>query len=196
MPAIDPPAKFDFDRSWGKQSWCLVIPMPSVCCSGQQTPLSSIVAGRLALIALLLAGLPRAIAAEVERANYFDDPFVQVTAAIAGCPPQHGPTITKDEMRSQAHARAERGTRCYQSGRCRLPNSYLYDKEIIPRVKQAILIDGRFSDTSVWIEGQRRWVTLKGCVRTRAQSKAIESLVRGVDDVEAVINELILVGGK
>ncbi len=95
-------------------------------------------------------------------------------------------------MRAEAHVRAERGTRCFQSGRCRLPNSYLYDKEIIPRVKLAIVADGRFSETSLWIEGQRRWVWLKGCVRTRAEAEALERLVRSIDDVEAVINELVV----
>ena len=70
--------------------------------------------------------------------------------------------ITPAEMRAEAHARTERGTRCFESGRCRLPNSYLYDKEIIPRVAKAITADGRFAGTSVWAEGQRRWVTLEG----------------------------------
>jgi osmotically-inducible protein OsmY len=129
-----------------------------------------------------------------ERANYFDDPFVQVTSAISDCPPQQGPMVTQAEMRTEAHSRAERGTRCFQSGRCRLPNSYLYDKEIIPRVKKAILADGRFSETSIWVEGQRRRVSLKGCVRTRAEVDALERLVRNIDDVEAVINELVVKG--
>jgi len=128
--------------------------------------------------------------APAERANRFDDPFLQVTGAIADCPPQSGPLITESEMRAEAHPRAERGTRCYQSGRCRLPNSYLYDKEIIPRVKTAILVDGRFADTSVSVLGQRRWVILKGCVRTDAQKRALAALVRGIDDVEAVVDEL------
>ena len=100
--------------------------------------------------------------------------------------------ITEAEMRAQAHSRAERGTSCFLSGRCRLPNSYLYDKEIIPRVKKAILADGRFADTSVWAEGRRRWVWLKGCVRRKDQSVALEQLVRGLDDVEAVIDELVV----
>src|SRR5260221_8577665 len=81
------------------------------------------------------------------RGNFFEDPFLQVTSAMSDCPPQQGPMITEAEMHAEAHVRAERGTRCFQSGRCRLPNSYLYDKEIIPRVKQSILADGRFSDT-------------------------------------------------
>ena len=125
-----------------------------------------------------------------KRANYFNDPFLQVNNGIAECPVPVGPMITESEMRAEAHSRAERGTRCFLSGRCRLPNSYLYDKEIIPRVKKAILADGRFADTSIWVEGQRRWVWLKGCVRRKDQAEAVERLVRGIDDVEAVINQL------
>ena len=69
-------------------------------------------------------------------------------------------------------------------------NAYLYDREIIPPVKQAIEVDGRFPNTSLWVEGQRRWVWLKGCVASDAQSVEIERLVRNIDDVEAVINQL------
>jgi BON domain len=145
----------------------------------------------LCVAALALGAATSALAAE-ERESYFDDPFLQVTSAIADCPPQQRSTFTEDEMRAQAHARAERGTRCYLEGRCRLPSSYDYDKEIIPRVKRAILADGRFSGTSIWIEGQRRWVWLKGCVRTRAEAIALERLVRRVDDVESVVNELVV----
>lgn len=141
---------------------------------------------------LLLASLAAAAdpAPAEERANYFDDPFLQVTDGIAGCPVPEGPAITMAEMRAQTHYRSERGFRCFQWGRCRLPNSYLYDKEIIPRVKQAVEVDGRFGNTSVWALGQRRWVYLKGCVRRKADADALEQLVRGIDDVEAVINEL------
>jgi hypothetical protein len=134
-----------------------------------------------------------AVAAEQPReqpANHFNDPFLQATRAIVDCPPQPGPLITLAEMRAQSHWRAERGTSCFRSGRCRLPNAYLYDAEIIPRVGKAILADGRFADTSVWVEGQRRWVWLKGCVRQPEQALALEQLVRNIDDVEAVINEL------
>jgi len=150
--------------------------------------------GVYALIAPAAAATVAANAAPAadERANRFDDPFLEVTNAIPDCPPQSGPMITEAEMRAEAHPRAERGTRCYQSGRCRLPNSYLYDKEIIPRVKTAILADGRFAGTSVSVLGQRRWVILKGCVRTPAEKKALATLVRGIDDVEAVIDELVV----
>lgn len=77
-------------------------------------------------------------------------------------------------------------------GVCRLPNAYLYDAEIIPRVKKAVEFDGRFGQTSVWAEGRRRWVWLKGCVRRAEEAEALERLVRSMDDVEAVVNELVV----
>ncbi len=142
-------------------------------------------------LAGLLLCLSFATAASAEdRSNHFDDPFLQLTQGIADCPVPEGPLLTDAEARAQAHSRIERGTSCFQSGKCRLPNSYLYDKEIIPRVKKAVDADGGFTDTSVWAEGQRRWVWLKGCVSTQAQSDALERLVRNLDDVEGVINQL------
>ncbi|WP_294766102.1 BON domain-containing protein [uncultured Rhodoferax sp.] len=131
-------------------------------------------------------------AQDAPRANRFNDPFVQVTDGLAGCPIPPGPLITEAEMRAEAHYRIERGTSCYQAGRCRLPNAYLYDAEIMPRVQKAIRVDGRFTGTSVWAEGQRRWVWLKGCVRSAEQSSAMEQLVRQIDDVETVINQLVV----
>jgi hypothetical protein len=126
------------------------------------------------------------------RTNVFNDPFVQVTNGIAACSVPEGPGYTAEEARKQEHYRVERGTSCFRAGRCRLPNAYLYDQEIIPRVQKAILTDGRFGNTSVWVEGQRRWVTLQGCVHSAAESEALERLVRNIDDVEAVINELVV----
>jgi len=143
----------------------------------------------LAVVLSLAAGL----ASAEERANYFNDPFLQLTSGIASCPVPEGPLITETQRREQAHGRIERGTSCFQAGRCRLPNAYLYDKEIIPRVKKAVDFAANFADTSVWAEGQRRWVWLKGCVRSPEQSDALERLVRSIDDVENVINQLTIV---
>lgn len=144
-----------------------------------------------ALIAGLFAPALCAAQQAAPKANRFNDPFLQVTAGIQHCPGPEGPLITEAERLAQSHYRAERGTSCYQAGRCRLPNAYLYDAEIIPRVKKAIDADGRFAQTtSVWAEGQRRWVILKGCVRQRAQADELAQLVRGLDDVEAVLDEL------
>jgi hypothetical protein len=146
--------------------------------------------------ALLLSALLLASAANAQqRRNAFDDPFLQVTSAMPGCPVPRPPGYTEDEVRKEEHVRAQHGTSCYYSGRCRLPNSYLYDKEIIPRVKQYIQRDGRFDDTSVWVLGERRLVTLMGCVRTPAQAEAMEKAVQQVDDVMGVIN-LLSVGTK
>jgi hypothetical protein len=72
-----------------------------------------------------------------ERKNFYNDPFLQVTNALKNCPAPETPRLTEEEIRTESHARAERGTRCYAEGRCRLPNSYLYDQEIIPRVKNS-----------------------------------------------------------
>ena len=103
------------------------------------------------------------------------------------------PGVTEQEARELAHDRAQRGVSCWLAGRCRLHNAYLYDAEIIPRVQQALRVAGRFADTSVWATGQRRWVWLQGCVRRAEQAQALETLVRGLDDVEGVVNELVVV---
>ena len=95
-------------------------------------------------------------------------------------------------MRTEAHARAERGFRCFNraAAACRTRTC---------TTRRSSRASGRRSsptaaspETSVWVEGQRRWVTLKGCVRTRAEADALERLVRGIDDVEAVIDELVV----
>ncbi|WP_431259753.1 BON domain-containing protein [Roseateles chitinivorans] len=154
------------------------------------------VCARIALI--LLAVLPVATVAEEARRNVFDDPFVQLSSAIppSECPAPSGPLMSEAEARAQAHGRIERGTSCFQSGRCRLPNAYLYDKEIMPRVQKAVAADGRFAaTTSVWALGQRRWIWLQGCVRSADEASALEALVKQIDDVEFVVNELKLVPG-
>jgi hypothetical protein len=146
---------------------------------------------RGAAVLALAASAALGVRAE-ERRNVFDDPFVQVTSAIPGCPVPRGPGFTEEEVRREAHVRAQHGVSCHRSGRCRLPNSYLYDKEIIPRVQQVIRLDGRFDDTSVWALGERRLVTLMGCVRTAQQRDDMERAVLLVDDVLGVINHLMV----
>ena len=124
------------------------------------------------------------------RTNAFNDPFVQVTRVIPDCPVPEGPLYTEAEVRELAHVRSQHGGSCHRVGRCRLPNSYLYDAEIIPRVQRYLQQDGRFDDTSVWVLGERRLVTLMGCVQSQAQSAALEKAVWLVDDVMGVINLL------
>jgi BON domain len=129
--------------------------------------------------------------------NQFGDPFVAITSGLAACPVPLGPMYLAKELAEEAHWRSQRGVSCHMAGRCRLPNAYLYDKEIIPRVKLAIESTGRFKGTSVWAYGQRRWVYLQGSVITRAEADELERIVRLIDDVESVINELMVgAGGK
>ena len=131
-----------------------------------------------------------ALAAYCGTANAYDDPFLEVTRGMPSCVEPRPPVTSPEQARMEAHLRSERGTRCYLDGRCRLPNSYLYDPEIIPRVRKAILATGKYGDTTVSVFGQRRWVFLLGCVRSKAQSQALENLVKGIDDVERVVNQL------
>ncbi|MDP3760106.1 MAG: BON domain-containing protein [Ramlibacter sp.] len=145
-------------------------------------------------IFVLLAGSLFALGAAraQERSNLFGDPFEQVTSAVPNCPVPQPPGVTKDEMAALAHVRAQHGTSCHLSGRCRLANSYLYDKEIIPRVVQYLRLDGRFNDTSVWVLGERRLVTLMGCVQSQEQAAAMEKAIGLVDDVMGVVNQLVV----
>ena len=119
--------------------------------------------------------------------NLFGDPFVQVTSGMPQCPVPRGPYITAEKARIQQHVRSQHGNSCYRAGRCRLPNSYLYDAELIPRVQTYIRANGGFDDTSIWIVGERRIVTLMGCVRTQEQARELERIVPLVDDVMNVI---------
>ena len=145
---------------------------------------------RCAFLLLSLLSLPGL--AEEPRRNAFGDPFLQVTSALPGCPVPRPPGFTEEEVRKEAHVRSQHGTSCYRAGRCRLPNSYLYDKEIIPRVQQAIRVDGRFDDSTVWVLGERRIVTLMGCVRTPQQAQEMERSVLLIDDVMGVVNQLMV----
>ena len=128
-----------------------------------------------------------------ERANRFDDPFVQITSALPACPVPEPPGYTAQEATAEAHDRAQRGVSCWLAGRCRLANAYLYDAEIIPRVQLALRGDGRFgTTTSLWAAGRRRFVWLQGCVATAELAAEAERIVRGIDDVEGVVNELMV----
>jgi BON domain len=148
--------------------------------------------GLFALILVVTAPWAFSQESKSSNINTFGDPFVQATQALTSCPVPAPTTYTDAEFRALNHDRTQRGNSCYLSGRCRLANAYLYDAEIIPRAVIRIQRDGRFDDTSIWLEGQRRWVTLKGCVTTAEQAKDIEIAVRNIDDVESVVNQLMV----
>jgi hypothetical protein len=145
--------------------------------------------------ALALFFLPATSADKDVLRNPFHDPMLQLTQGMPSCPVPEEPLYTEEEYRNLAHERSQRGVSCWLAGRCRLPNGYLYDAEIIPRVGIAVNETSRYADTSVWALGQRRRVWLRGCVQSAEQAKEIEAIVRQIDDVEDVQNEL-MVGSK
>ena len=137
-----------------------------------------------------LTGVLGCVAAVADETRTYQlDPFGQATGGFAGCPSAKPPVLTEQEMRVQAHERAERGTSCCLAGTCECGGAYKRDPEINDRVIAAIHADKRFRDTSVWITTMRKFVTLQGCVRSRPQGKALEQLVKRQSDVAIVWNE-------
>jgi hypothetical protein len=128
-------------------------------------------------------------AAAEEPRTYQLDPFAQATDAYTSCPAAKPPVLTEQEMRLQAHGRAERGTSCCLAGTCECGGAYRRDPEINDRVVAAIRGEKRFRDTSVWVTTMRKFVTLQGCVRSATQKKALERLVKRQPDVAIVWNE-------
>lgn len=124
-----------------------------------------------------------------EPRTYQLDPFTQATDGYASCPSVKPAVLTEQEMRVQAHGRAERGTSCCLAGTCECGGAYKRDPEINDRVVAAIRGEKRLRDTSVSVTTMRKFVTLQGCVRTTAQRKALERLVKRQPDVAIVWNE-------
>jgi hypothetical protein len=149
----------------------------------------------MAALGLAFTGLVRPVAAEEPR-TYQLDPFTRATAAYAGCPEAKPPLLTEQEMRTSAHERAERGTSCCLAGTCECGGAYKRDPEINERVAKAVREDRRFRDTSIWVTTTRKFVTLQGCVRTRAQRSALERLAKRQSDVAIVWNETTVGTGR
>jgi hypothetical protein len=122
--------------------------------------------------------------------TYQLDPFAQATAGISGCPAAKPPVLNEQEMRIQAHERAERGTSCCLAGTCECGGAYKRDPEINARVVQAIRNDKRLGNTSIWVTTARKFVTLQGCVRSAAQKQTLERLASRVPNVALVWNEV------
>lgn len=118
------------------------------------------------------------------------DPFAQATAGFAACPAARPRLLTTEEMRTEAHVRIERGTRCALEGTCEPGGAYKRDPEINEQVRAAIAAERRFADTSVWVTTSRKWATLEGCVRTSSQRAALVRFVSKLPNVERVFDEL------
>lgn len=122
--------------------------------------------------------------------NHYNDPFVQVTKAIAACPQPRGPFMTVKEAQAEAHPRIERGTTCFMSGKCKEANAYRYDAQIAKaaqeRTATAIAQTPALGKSSVWLTVQRRFVFVHGCVSRRADVAKWERILKTVPDVEYV----------
>lgn len=151
----------------------------------------------IAILSLAAASLvpafaqaPSAAASEPAAGNLFHEPFFQLSHALPGCAVPRGPWVTTDDVRHDAHWRAQTGVSCYLAGKCRYMNSYLYDDGIAERVRQTFERDPRFANTSLWAHVQRRIVTLRGCVASADQVELLKSAMQGIDDVNSVLTEL------
>jgi hypothetical protein len=136
-----------------------------------------------------MAALTFAVAHAEPPRTYQLDPFSQATSGYAGCPSVKPPLLDEQQMRAQAHSRAERGTSCCLAGTCECGGAYKRDPEINDRVVEALRRDARFRDTSVWVTTTRGFVTLQGCVHNASQKRAMERLVKRQEGVALVWNE-------
>jgi hypothetical protein len=148
-----------------------------------------------AVFIAFLAACGTTIATAQETRNVFDDPFEQATKAIKDCPAPKPPGFTEAEIPREAHIRVEKGTTCWYTGRCLLPNAYKYDKLITEAVVRGIGYRPEFAGTSVWVASARRIVYLKGCVATPEQKQALLKMAGETETVDAVMDEL-MVGAK
>ena len=144
-----------------------------------------------AFVALTASALLCQAQTTEERRNWFDDPFFQVTAAIADCPPPAGPFVTEAERRLQAHHRAERGTTCWLSGQCDRPNDYAYDQDIAAAFRAAwAQHPPEVGDTTLWVTVQGRVVYLEGCATREAATAALEGFANSLPNVRQAIANL------
>jgi hypothetical protein len=119
--------------------------------------------------------------------NWFDDPFFQVTHAIADCPLPAGPLLTDAERRVQAHHRAERGTSCWLSGQCEQPSAYAHDAAIARDLQERWNATSRFAATSLWVTVQHGVVFVEGCVSAKVTAPDIEAFVRATPHVQQAV---------
>jgi len=137
------------------------------------------------LVALVLASVSAAAAELVQL-----DPFAAATQGMPACAAPQPPLLTPEAARTEAHVRAERGTRCGMDGSCEAGGAYRRDPEINERVRGAIANEARFARTSVWLTTTRGWVTLQGCVRSAGQRRALVAFVARQPGVTRVFDEL------
>lgn len=139
------------------------------------------------LCVLLVLAAPLAVHASPALANWFDDPFFQISATHPACPEPAGPRTTEAEKRAQAHHRAERGTTCWLAGQCERRNAYLYDADIAQALKTRLGHRRLPASASLWVTVQGRVVFIEGCSSSRRVVRQLESRVRALPHVQQVV---------
>lgn len=146
---------------------------------------------RLGLLLAVLVG--HASHAGVLRKNHGNDPFFQISHAIANCPVPLGPFLTDKEWHPQVHFRVEDGNSCWLEGRCRLNNSYRYDQEIAETVQRRLAFINRSTgwrdNTTLWLILQRRFIRVQGCVSAAFDKKKFLSELAKTADVDRVMDQ-------
>jgi hypothetical protein len=128
--------------------------------------------------------------------NHYNDPFVQITNALKDCPEPRGPFMTEREAKADAHQRIERGTTCFNAGKCKESNAYFYDLRIAKNAeaaaRAAIARDKTLANSSVWFTVQRRFAFVHGCVANEKQIAKWTALLKAVPEVDYVSVDLAL----
>ncbi|HBG19335.1 MAG TPA: transporter [Desulfobulbaceae bacterium] len=122
------------------------------------------------------------------RQNWFNDPFFQISKAVADCPTPVGPFATEKERLANAHHRAERGTTCWLVGKCDRPNSYNYDQDIAEAFKAKLQESNPFADsTTLWVTVQGRVVYIEGCTAEQGVVRELEKYAMTLPYVEIAV---------
>lgn len=142
--------------------------------------------GEGAFVALLFASCAATCGAQ-ELRNWFDDPFVQLTAEVPDCPVPAGPFVDEQDRLVQSHRRAEKGTTAWLAGESERPKAYAYDAEIAASLTQAFKAARRFPDSSLWATVQGRVVYIEGCLALESEVQPLETFVRATPFVQQAI---------
>ncbi len=147
---------------------------------------------RSAVCCIVLAFASHAAIAAAPRTNHGNDPFFQISTAVAHCPTPLGPVQTDQEWLDDAHYRIERGNSCWVEGRCRLSNAYRYDTEIVDAVQRRLNAINPAThwreNSTLWLTLQRRFIYVQGCVSKEFDTAKFLTMLGETADVEQVID--------
>jgi hypothetical protein len=142
--------------------------------------------GTVALMLVAAAAANGQVPADEVR-NWFDDPFLRLTAEVADCPTPAGPFVTRQENLASSHHRAEKGTTAWLAGEADRPKAFAYDQDIAQALAAAFRDKNRFPGSSLWATVQGRVVFVEGCMRSEAEVPEVEALVRSLPHVQQAV---------